>query len=89
MHKAICIFLLFFITGSSLAAQEKISLNSDGTIADWKLTPQSAVGSDSMQLFNESYSTNNWVKALVPGAVFTAYVEAGIEKDANWGDNIY
>lgn len=89
MNKAICIFLLFFITRSSLAAQEKISLNSDGTIADWKLTPQSAVGSDSMQLFNESYSTNNWVKALVPGAVFTAYVEAGIEKDPNWGDNIY
>ncbi|TAN11096.1 MAG: hypothetical protein EPN37_17905 [Chitinophagaceae bacterium] len=35
------------------------------------------------------YNTAGWVKAVVPGTVFTSYVDAGLEKDPNYGDNIY
>ena len=69
--------------------QTKISLNSDQTAVNWRLTPQSEIGADSTKIYAEGFNTSNWVKALVPGAVFTAYVEAGLEKDPNWGDNIY
>ena len=31
----------------------------------------------------------DYVKGVVPGAVFTAYVEAGIVPDPNYADNIY
>jgi len=30
-----------------------------------------------------------WVNAVVPGIVFQSYVAAGLEKDPNFGDNIY
>lgn len=30
-----------------------------------------------------------WVEAVVPGATFTSYVEAGLEPDPNFGDNAY
>lgn len=31
----------------------------------------------------------DYVRGVVPGAVFTAYVEAGIVPDPNYADNIY
>jgi hypothetical protein len=70
-----------------IQAQTRQSLNSDK--AEWKLTPQSAIGKDSVQLYAYGYNTASWVKAVVPGSVFTSYVEAGLEKDPNFGDNIY
>lgn len=32
---------------------------------------------------------SEYVKGVVPGTVFTAYVEAGIVPDPNYADNIY
>jgi hypothetical protein len=40
-------------------------------------------------MFSLDYNTAGWVKAVVPGTVFTSYVDAGLEKDPNYGDNIY
>jgi len=34
-------------------------------------------------------TVGGWIPAAVPGCVFTSYVLAGIEKDPNFGDNIY
>jgi len=62
--------------------------NSNGQI-HWKLKPQGEVGSDSLNLFKPYFKTGNWVEATVPGTVFTSYVNAGLEKDPNFGDNIY
>ncbi|MFI2743673.1 discoidin domain-containing protein [Zhouia sp. PK063] len=66
----------------------RVSLNSDSTIV-WQVTPQDSIGRDSLNIFQANYNTGKWVKAVVPGTVFTSYVEAGIEKDPNFGDNIY
>ncbi len=35
------------------------------------------------------YKPSGWVPALVPGTAFASYVEAGLEKDPNFGDNIH
>lgn len=59
--------------GFAATAQEKIDLNSSSAI-HWTLVPQD--GKDT-------------IAAVVPGCVFTSYVQAGIEKDPNFGDNIY
>jgi hypothetical protein len=69
-------------------AQEKIDLNSSPAI-QWKLTPQDDIGRDSVPIFKQAYDTKHWVPAVVPGCVFTSYVQAGLEKDPNYGDNIY
>ena len=45
-------------------------------LSNWQLRPcDSTVG--------------GWIPAVVPGCVFTSYVQAGIEKDPNYADNIY
>lgn len=89
MKKIAILLFTMLCLKQGIIGQEKISLNSDSRIANWKLIPQSAVGRDSMKIFNEDYNVGSWVDALVPGAVFTSYVNAGIEEDPNWGDNIY
>lgn len=65
----------FIMSAVSATAQEKIDLNS-GASVHWKLRAQDD-------------STGNWVDAVVPGSVFASYVQAGVEKDPNYGDNIY
>lgn len=69
------------------AQLNKIQLNSKS--AEWKIKPQSDIGKDSLQIFQQEYDVKNWLTAIVPGSVFTSYVEAGKEKDPNYGDNIY
>lgn len=78
---------LLILSNSITLAQTKQSLNSDQV--PWKLVPQETIGADSVQLYRSGYDTSSWVKAVVPGAVFTSYVEAGVEKDPNFADNIY
>jgi len=58
-------------------AQEKIWLSGPASVAHWKLRPQEIAGD------------SGWVDAVVPGCVFASYVAAGLEKDPNFGDNIY
>ncbi|WP_127132828.1 discoidin domain-containing protein [Pseudoflavitalea rhizosphaerae] len=87
MFRSIFTSLIIALASVSLQAQIRQSLNSDQV--EWKLIPQSAIGKDSVQLYSPGFNTSNWMKALVPGAVFTSYVEAGLEKDPNYGDNIY
>ncbi|MGN6416447.1 MAG: discoidin domain-containing protein [Pseudobacter sp.] len=87
MFKSKFTALLVAMAAASAMAQTRQSLNSDKV--QWMLTPQSAIGKDSVQLYAPGYNTGTWVKAVVPGAVFTSYVEAGLEKDPNFGDNIY
>jgi len=82
--------ILLILTGAlATTAQEGITLSSTATGIHWKLQPQDIIGRDSLQIFKEGYDTKGWVDAVVPGCVFTSYVAAGLEKDPNFGDNIY
>jgi len=55
----------------------------------WKVKPQLAVKDGVEKICQPDYDCSNWVNAIVPGTVFSSYVAAGLEKDPNFGDNIY
>ena len=78
--------LLFVCCMQHAYAQQKISLNSDQL--NWQLAPQDSTGRTAATGL-PGYPTNGWVQAVVPGCVFTSYVQAGLEPDPNFGDNIY
>ncbi|MGN8070137.1 discoidin domain-containing protein [Mucilaginibacter sp. 22184] len=69
------------------AQSNEVSLNSSAG-QQWKVKPQADV-IDASQVKDAGYNTSNWVTAIVPGTTFASYVAAGLEKDPNFGDNIY
>jgi hypothetical protein len=73
----------------SYAQQYIHSLDSSNPQIQWIVRPQAEVGEDSVKAFQLGYNTKGWVKAIVPGTVFASYAAAGLEKDPNFGDNIY
>lgn len=88
MKRLLTAALLLFAALPLRAAVDGVSLDSNGRVARWRLTPQSDV-SDTQAMLSDTYDDSKWVEAVVPGAVFTSYVEAGIEPDPNFGDNAY
>ncbi len=58
------------------------------TLSDWRISAQGDI-TQLPALFNDGYDMSAWVKATVPGTVFGDHVNAGIEEDPNYGDNIY
>lgn len=79
------------MTLCSLAAgaqTTRISLNTaDGTL--WQIKPQADVQGSGLEISKPGYRMDDYVKGVVPGIVFVAYVEAGLEKDPNFGGNIW
>ena len=78
-------FLCFYARGEN----RKVSLNSSHPEVVWQLKPDAAVKDSGFELSTPGYVMSDYVKGVVPGIVFTAYVEAGLEKDPNFGDHIY
>jgi hypothetical protein len=64
-----------------------VSLNSSKD-QQWKVKPQAEAG-EAYKINTAGYGTDRWVQAIVPGTVFSSYIAAGLEKDPNFGDNIY
>lgn len=89
VSKKICILLWVVLSSINAFSQVKINMNSDQPGIKWKLKAQDEIGKDSVKIYSPHYDDAEWVSAVVPGSVFTAYVNAGIEKDPNWADNIY
>jgi Exo-beta-D-glucosaminidase Ig-fold domain/Glycosyl hydrolases family 2/Glycosyl hydrolases family 2, sugar binding domain len=52
-------------------------------------TAQEKIGLSGWKLRPADSTAGSWIDAVVPGAVFTSYVQAGLEKDPNYADNIY
>ena len=79
----------FFAMGSAMAA--RTSLNSIDGGARWELCPQD----DLSGVAGTEISTSGFtmpagaVAGVVPGVVFTAYVEAGKEENPEYADNIH
>lgn len=68
-------------------AQKRISLNSETT--RWEVLPQADLSSATGKTVStQGFKMKNAVEGVVPGTVFTAYVEAGREKDPNYGINV-
>lgn len=94
-NKITIVFFVFFVASLFVAfsgtagAQLIYAVDDANPQVVWKLKPQAEVGTDSILVFKPDYNTSDWVNAVVPGTVFTSYVNAGLEKDPNFGDNIY
>ena len=88
IRKSIFLFVFATFAYISASAQNRVYLNSSNPKIDWKVKPQADV-TDISAIQKKSFATNDWIKSTVPGTVFADYVNAGIEKDPNYGDNIY
>ena len=86
--KITLILTLLLSSITSQAQKEKISLNSEGNLAVWRVKAQAEVTDPSL-IMSVRYNTEGWVKATVPGTVFGSYVSEGLEPDPNFGDNAY
>jgi F5/8 type C domain/Exo-beta-D-glucosaminidase Ig-fold domain/Glycosyl hydrolases family 2/Glycosyl hydrolases family 2, sugar binding domain/Glycosyl hydrolases family 2, TIM barrel domain len=91
-YYAVALFLGVLLSNCSSKQQvtgSPQSLDSGSPLVNWQVKPQAEVGKDSIKLFDADFSQSGWVNATVPGIVFNDYVNAGLEKDPNFGDNIY
>lgn len=78
---------LLFSSAASWA-EGRVSLASKDGLARWQLSPADTSVSPS-RLYASGFQAEGWIPAVVPGATFTSYVEAGLEPDPNFGDNAY
>ena len=81
--------LLLMGGADALAAIRTISLNSGDGIAHWQLMPAAEVNAKGPQVSEVGFRMADPVPGVVPGVVFTAYVEAGREENPDVSDNIY
>lgn len=88
IYKPLFLLLAGFLQSGISGAQIKY-LHSDTEGVKWEVMPEKDAVSDILLLSKVGYANPEAVAAVVPGTVFTSYVEAGKEKDPNWGDNIH
>jgi len=89
-HKILIGLLLgIFLIPTLLSAQIIESLDSNNPNVKWKVIPRQEIKEGIDRISVTGYNMNNWVDAVVPGTAFSSYVAAGLEKDPNFGDNIY
>lgn len=72
----------------SNAQSSRISLNTSKDII-WQIKPQADVKNSGFEISTPGFKIPDYVKGVVPGIIFTAYVNAGLEKDPNYSDNIW
>ncbi len=82
------LLLIAMVFCSGSFAQSNIVYLNSSTDHHWKIRPQADVTSKD-DINAAGYNASDWVEAIVPGTTFSSYVAAGLEKDPNFGDNIY
>lgn len=80
------ISILFF---NSHARNREFALDSSNPDIRWELKPEAEVKQSGFRVSTPGFQMKDHVEGVVPGVVFAAYVEAGLEKDPNYADNIY
>ncbi len=91
MIKKLMIMMLVAAMPAVVVGVERISLNSIDGGAEWQLCPQDDLkGVSGCTVAQPGFvMPASAVPGVVPGITFTAYVNAGKEKDPNFADNIY
>lgn len=76
-----------FILPHSAKAQggEIVSLSGSA----WRIAPQADIPETGEQITAQGYRATGWIAAQVPGTVFGSYVNAHLEKEPTYADNIY
>ncbi len=89
-NRLLSILSVFLLIHTGQAQVTTMSLNSSNSQINWKVIPQDDLGSSrGEQISTLRYTMPEGVEGVVPGTVFTAYVEAGVVPDPNYADNIY
>jgi len=84
------LIVLTSCASACLAQRTEYSLASGDGLADWQLARQSEVGANGAQISQTGFAMpETSVRGVVPGVVFTSYVEAGLEPCPEYADNIY
>lgn len=86
----VTVFFVLVQTGCAEKDTTTLSLNSSNPQIVWEVKPQADLkNTTGGQISTPGFVMSDYVKGVVPGTVFTAYVEAGIVPDPNYADNIY
>ncbi|HIB38124.1 discoidin domain-containing protein [Mesonia sp.] len=88
MRKFNLLFFLLSISFSALSQTKTVSLNSDNQQISWQIKPEADLKADGFAISKTGFKIDDYVPGVVPGIVFTSYVEAGKEKDPNFANNI-
>lgn len=83
------LFCICLFTLEGYGQTVKMSLNSANPEIEWQVKPQADLQSSGNEISTPGYKIPDFIKGVVPGVVFTAYVEAGLVPDPNYADNIY
>ena len=81
--------VVLFVAGTVFSCQVIAQVNEVNlSTLVWKVKAQADVPVTD-KIGSAGYDAGAWVTGMVPGTVFASYVAAGLEKDPNFGDNIY
>ncbi len=86
LRETIIMIMAAFLPLTPLLAQPLIYDLNSGSNTVWKVRPQADIPPETNL---STVNTSGWVNAVVPGTVYASYVEAGLEKDPNYADNIW
>lgn len=93
MRKTILTALVLFVAMCMQAQTVVRSLASDQPGVEWTVVPQAEITDEGNEISRVGYQLRGTdlgaVKAVVPGVVFTSYVEADKEECPEYADNIY
>ncbi|MFV0506682.1 MAG: discoidin domain-containing protein [Bacteroidales bacterium] len=81
--------IMLLISCSDQSTVNEMSLDSANPDIVWEVKPQADIQSSGMELSKAGNHIRDFVKGLVPGTVFTSYIDAGKEKDPNYAKNIW
>ncbi|MET4080708.1 hypothetical protein ABIB40_000652 [Pedobacter sp. UYP30] len=88
-HKIGLIFIFIISSFCCYSQTTKLSLDSNNPQIEWQIKPQADLPNTGNEISTPGFKMLDYVKGIVPGVVFTAYVQAGKEKDPNYADNIW
>ncbi len=87
MKKRLVYILLFLqLTLVGYGQVREISLNSDNPTIRWEIKPQSDLPYSGQEIAQPDFRMKDPVRGIVPGVVFTAYVDQGLVPDPNFSD---
>lgn len=88
MRKNLVVLFVAVLLSASAYSQAFYSLNTSGN-ADWRVYPADQAAGSVAELSAAGFDISEWIPATVPGTFFVDYVNAGLEDDPDFGDNIY
>lgn len=87
MFKKILSLVCVALISVSIHAQTIYSLNSSNI--NWKICRVDQAVNSIANLSKTDFNVDNWIDATVPGTFFVDHVNAGLESNPDFGDNIY